>query len=260
MTLIETVDLHFEVAGSGPRTVMFLHGLAGHGGEWASTVESLGPAFTTTTLDQRGHGRSTRVPRDVSREAFADDVAAVIRAAEATTPVVLVGHSMGAHTAFITAARHPGLVETLVMVEGDIGGGGEQRMLQLHDAIASWPTSFDSYESVRDFFGGDTTLGRAWANGYEHRDGAWWPRFDPAVMDAIMTPIFAHECWQQWRRLRVPTHLVVAERTATDLERISRMCQARPDVQLTTVPDAGHDLHLEQPQAFLQLLLAILAT
>jgi len=34
-------------------------------------------------------------------------------------------------------------------------------MLQLHDAIASWPTRFDFYESVRDFFGGDTTLGRA---------------------------------------------------------------------------------------------------
>lgn len=63
----------------------------------------------------------------LSREAFADDVAAVIRAAKAKTPVVLVGQSMGAHTAFITAARHPGVVETLVMVEGDIGGGGEPK-------------------------------------------------------------------------------------------------------------------------------------
>lgn len=90
-------------------------------------MESLGLEFRSVTLDQRGRGRSTRAPRDVSREAFADDVAAVIRAAKAKTPVVLVGQSMGAHTAFITAARHPGVVETLVMVEGDIGGGGEPK-------------------------------------------------------------------------------------------------------------------------------------
>ena len=90
-------------------------------------MESLGLEFRSVTLHQRGRGRSTRAPRDVSREAFADDVAAVIRAAKAKTPVVLVGQSMGAHTAFITAARHPGVVETLVMVEGDIGGGGEPK-------------------------------------------------------------------------------------------------------------------------------------
>ena len=40
---------------------------------------------------------------------------------------MLIGQSMGAHTAFLTAARYPHLVSHLVMIEGDIGGGdGEE--------------------------------------------------------------------------------------------------------------------------------------
>lgn len=74
-----------------------------------------------------------------------------------------------------------------------------------------------------------------------------------------MGPIFAHERWQQWRQLRLPTHLVLAERTAIGIERIDRMCHVRSDVQRTTVPDAGHDLHLEQLQVWFQLLHSIVA-
>lgn len=68
-------------------------------------------------MDQRGHGQSTRNPRDLSREAFAD-VAAVLDAADVSTPVTLVGQSMGAHTALVVADRHPEVVSHLILAEG----------------------------------------------------------------------------------------------------------------------------------------------
>nr|WP_217641551.1 alpha/beta hydrolase-fold protein [Actinopolyspora alba] len=39
--------------------------------------------------------------------------------------MTVVGQSMGAHTALLLAARRPDLVGRLVMVEGDVGGGGD---------------------------------------------------------------------------------------------------------------------------------------
>ena len=61
--------------------MILLHGLAGHAGEWLGTMRHLFPRCRTVALDQRGHGRSTRMPDDLSRDAFVDDVAAVIGAA-----------------------------------------------------------------------------------------------------------------------------------------------------------------------------------
>ena len=119
--------VHYLDSGGSGRPVILLHGLAGHAGEWLGTMRHLFPRYRTVAIDQRGHGRSTRIPDDLSRDAFADDVAAVIDAAAFERPVVLIGQSMGAHTAFLAAARYPHLVSHLVMIEGDIGGGGSDR-------------------------------------------------------------------------------------------------------------------------------------
>jgi len=76
----EQIRPHYEVAGTGGPTVVLLHCLAGHCGEWADTARGLAGAHRTIRMDQRGHGRSTRHPHQLSREAYADDVAAVIAA------------------------------------------------------------------------------------------------------------------------------------------------------------------------------------
>jgi pimeloyl-ACP methyl ester carboxylesterase len=60
--------------------VILLHGLVGHAGEGLGSMRHLYPRRRSLALDQRGHGRSTRRPDDLSREAFADDVAAVVDA------------------------------------------------------------------------------------------------------------------------------------------------------------------------------------
>jgi pimeloyl-ACP methyl ester carboxylesterase len=205
-------------------------------------------------LDQRGHGRSTRAPDDLSRQAFADDVAAVIEAAGLDRPVVLIGQSMGAHTALVTAARYPDLVSHLVMVEGDVGGGGDDQLASLREALTSWPLPFPDYDSAMRFFGGDNELGRAWADGFERRADGIWPRWDLDVMLRTMTPVFAHESWDEWESLPQPTLLVLGEKGTIDPGRVERMLAVRPATRRVVIARAGHDLHLEQPQAWLDAL------
>ena len=90
-----------DLGGDGP-TVVLLHGLAGSSRELLPTAHAL-PGYRVLLVDQRGHGASTRLPDDLSRDAFVGDVVAVIEELVPGRRATLVGHSMGAHTAFLVA-------------------------------------------------------------------------------------------------------------------------------------------------------------
>ena len=253
----ETVDLHYEADGDG-RIVVFLHGLAGHCGEWATTAAAVSSGYRSIRLDQRGHGLSTRRPADLSRAAFAADVAALIEHSSRGGPVPVIGQSMGAHTALVLAGLYPDLVSHLIMVEGDVGGGGQQAVDEICGVIQGWPSSFASLAEVTAFFGGDTEAGRAWAAGYFERGGRWWPRFDPNSVAEVMAPVFERERWDIWEELKMPVDLVMAARSWMDPDRIGRMRSARPDAGYHVIPGAGHDVHLDQPERWHQLLESLL--
>jgi pimeloyl-ACP methyl ester carboxylesterase len=244
---------YLDSGGAGP-PVLLLHGLAGHAGEWLSTMRHLSSRCRTVALDQRGHGRSTRLPDDLSRDAFVDDIAAVINAAAIEPPVVLIGQSMGAHTAFLAAAHYPHLVSQLVMIEGDVGGGNDEQLAGLREALASWPVPFPSYERAMQFFGGDNARGRAWADGFEQRADGLWPRWDIDVMVRTMAPVFAREYWPEWESLPQPTLLVLGRTGSIEPSRVDRMLAVRPATRRVTIAGAGHDVHLDQPRAWLQAL------
>jgi pimeloyl-ACP methyl ester carboxylesterase len=67
-----------------------------------------------------------------------------------------------------------------------------------------------------------------------------------------MRPIFAHEAWPEWRTLSAPTLLVLGQSSLISGDRVERMRAARPATRVVTIAHAGHDLHLEQPQAWLR--------
>jgi pimeloyl-ACP methyl ester carboxylesterase len=251
--------IHFlDTGGPGP-VIVLLHGLAGYGAEWQATIKHLAPSWRVLALDQRGHGRSTRRPGDLSRKAYADDVMAVLDAAGVMEPVVLIGQSMGAHTAMWAAARSPGRIGRLVMIEGDVGGGGEAALAGLREALEGWPAPFADRDAAITFFGGESEVSRAWAAGLEARPGGLWPRWDLEVMVQTMEPVLLEEAWPVWASVTQPTLMVLGERGTIDVGRARRMLELSPETRLVTIPDAGHDVHLEQTAAWLRELDLFLA-
>lgn len=148
--------------GDGP-PLLLLHGLAGYGGEWDTLARHLGPRFRVVTVDQRGHGASTRRPADVSRAAHVADVVAVIEQLD-LGPVTLLGQSYGGHAAMLAAAAHPELVERLVMVEAGPAAGSAETVADIGAWFASWPTPFATAPAAVEFLGGGP-VGEAWAAG-----------------------------------------------------------------------------------------------
>jgi pimeloyl-ACP methyl ester carboxylesterase len=175
-----------DFGGDGP-PVLLLHGLAGYAGEWAETAGWLSERARVVALDARGHGRSERLPADVSRAAHVADAALAVERLELGR-IVVVGQSLGGLTALLLAAERPDLVRGLVIVEAGPHGGGDDpeadaaRIAELEDSLRRWPVPFPSRESAVEFFGGPSLTADTWADGLELRDGGWWPRFDVGVM------------------------------------------------------------------------------
>ena len=136
---------------------------------------------------------------------------------------------MGAHTAFLTAARHPHLVSHLVMIEGDIGGGDGEELASLRSALASWPVPFPTYDSAVQFFGGDNQLGHAWADGFEQQADGLWPRWDLEVMIRTMDAgLRARIAGPSGNRCRTRRCSSSGQTGTIDPTRVDRMLAVRP--------------------------------
>lgn len=237
------------VTESSDPPLVILHGLAGSAQEMAIDL----PDHRVIAPDQRGHGHSIRRPDDLSRAAYVADVVRIIEALADGGPVVLAGQSMGAHTAMLTAAQHPELVSRLIMLEGGVGGSTEDYPTRLGQWFASWPVPFPTRAAAVEFLD-NTSLAHAWSEDLELRDGGYWPRFDPDIMEAAIRPVAATAQWQDWQAVRAPTLLVRGAESRVPDDEISQMVHLRPDVEVVTIPDSGHDVHLDQPAAWRELL------
>jgi pimeloyl-ACP methyl ester carboxylesterase len=106
--------LHARTVGeAGPR-VVFVHGLFGQGRNWTTIAKGLSDRHRVTLLDLPNHGHSPWTER-----ADYVDMAGLV-AAELESfgePATLVGHSMGGKVAMQLALRRPELLRALAVVD-----------------------------------------------------------------------------------------------------------------------------------------------
>ncbi|WP_329386378.1 alpha/beta hydrolase [Streptomyces sp. NBC_01351] len=238
--------------GGDGQAVVLLHGLAGHVGEWDAVARHLSPRYRVVAVDQRGHGASERRPGDVSRAAYVADVLAVADRLELGR-FVLIGQSLGGHTAMLAAAEHPARLGALVLVEAGPGGGDPEVVAEIGGWFDSWPKPFPTREAAVDFLGGGP-VGEGWAAGLEERDGGWWPRFERDVMVGSLEENAGRSFWDEWERVACPTLVVVGQKGFIAASEVDEMLRRRPDTLAVSVPGAGHDVHLERPDVLNGLL------
>jgi pimeloyl-ACP methyl ester carboxylesterase len=263
---VKRVEVHRDgvvlscLDGGSGHPVVLLHGLAGSAQEMVPTAESLiSGGFRVIAVDQRGHGRSTRRPPDLSRWAYVGDVVAVVEQLAGGGPVSLVGQSMGGHTAMLVAAWHPTLVRRLVLLEAGVGGdSGEDYPAQLGAWFASWPVPFHDEAAAAEFLG-STPIARSWVSDLQERPDGLWPRFDPDVMQWAIAAVAERARWEEWQRITAPTLLVRGRNGTVPAAEVEQMMALRPGVQHLVISDAGHDVHLEQPAAWVRALTAFLS-
>ncbi|MEE1929568.1 alpha/beta hydrolase [Streptomyces sp. TRM 70351] len=243
-----------------PPAVLLLHGLMGRASHWATTARWLSARYRAVGLDQRGHGRSGKPPGGpFDRDAYVADAEAAVEQL-GLAPVALVGHAMGALTAWQLAARRPDLVRAVVVCDMRASALGEQSQREWEEWYRSWPLPFATQADVRKWFGEeDPTLerpSRARGDFYaevmaEGEDG-WRPVFSRRQM-LTARETWVHEAhWDELGQVHCPTLVVRGIDGELGRAEAMEMVRVLPRGAYAEVADAGHFVHYDQPDAWRQ--------
>jgi pimeloyl-ACP methyl ester carboxylesterase len=238
----------WDLGGEGPPALL-VHGLAGHAGEWAETAAWLGRSRHVFALDLRGHGHSETRPADVSPTALRDDVCFALE--QIGGPALLLGQSLGGRVAIPAAAAGPELVECLVVAEAGPAGdavAAELKAAEIATRLSAWPTPFPDPATAAAFFAGRGLDADAWTRGLREAPDGLYPRFEVEVLARMLREAAAEDCWEDWSRISCPTLIVRGGHGEVSTAELDRMVGDLPAAVTAELPDAGHELHLEQPQ------------
>lgn len=107
------MTLHHTVLGSAGSRVVLLHGLFGQGKNWTGVAKQIAQRHRVLLVDLPHHGRSPW-PEHFD---FAQTAAEVVATLPGDEPVTVVGHSLGGKVAMMLALLHPDRVERLVVAD-----------------------------------------------------------------------------------------------------------------------------------------------
>lgn len=113
---INGINMYYEVHGGG-EPVVLLHGaFMTITNNWAAGwIGELSKTRKVIAVEMQGHGRTADVPREITHENLAGDVAALLNYLEIPR-ADLIGYSMGGAVAMQCAIRHPDKVRRAVII------------------------------------------------------------------------------------------------------------------------------------------------
>jgi len=146
------MTLHFKQLGMG-YPLIILHGLYGSSDNWMTVAKALAAYFEVFVVDQRNHGLSPHHPEH-NYDVLQNDLLEFMQS-QSIEKAILLGHSMGGKTAMLFALLHPQLVSRLIVVDisprSYMEESPESAQLQNHNCIIDALTTIDlSKVSLRD--------------------------------------------------------------------------------------------------------------
>jgi pimeloyl-ACP methyl ester carboxylesterase len=109
------VRLHVAEMGDGP-PLLLLHGWPQHWWSWRHVMPDLARSFRVIAPDLRGFGWSDAPPGRYAKHTFARDVIALLDA-DGIERAALLGHDWGGYTALLVALEHPERIERVVALD-----------------------------------------------------------------------------------------------------------------------------------------------
>lgn len=112
---VNGVNMYYEVHGSGDPVVLLHGAFMTITNNWTGWIEELSKTRKVIAVEMQGHGRTADIPRDLTYENLAGDVAALLDHLKIPR-ADLIGYSMGGTVAMQCAIGHPDKVRKVVVI------------------------------------------------------------------------------------------------------------------------------------------------
>ena len=267
------VDLHVlrwsppdTVTPSG-RSWVLTHGLASNARLWDGAARRLAArGHVVVTVDQRGHGLSSKPDHGYDVATCADDLALLIAELGLDRPAV-AGQSWGGNVVLELGHRHPDAVAAIACVDG---------------GFIDLSTAFPTWESCAEALAPPKLAGTpvATMQGWLERSAADWPaegragtmanfeaRDDGTIAPwltferhlRVLRGLWEHQPSNVYPHVQTPTLLIAADTgdvswTTSKRQAVDDAVAALPTGTAHWFSPAHHDVHAQQPVAVATLL------
>ena len=248
------IKVHYVEAGGGDRTLVFVPGWTMTAEVWREQIPYFAArGFRVLAIDPRSHGQTTRTDEGNTYQQQAADLNAFLRTLKIRRPI-LVGWSAGVVVLLeyvsSSEAEQP---ERLVLVDGGVLGfkegdyPGGMTMQQARSIVLSFQE--DRAKATDQFVQGMFKTRQPQLVLTEITQGSI--KVPTGTVISLLMDLFTGDRRPLLPRVKVPTVIVMAENNRLLGEYLqSKIGGSRCEV----IPEAGHAVFLEKPQAFNQVL------
>jgi pimeloyl-ACP methyl ester carboxylesterase len=241
------VNIYYEIHGEGP-PLLLTHGYSSTSAMWQGQIEALSQHHKLVLWDMRGHGRSDypQDPKAYSEALTVGDMAALLDRIGARRAVI-GGLSLGGYMSLAFYRAHPERVSALLII--DTGPGFKK-----DDAREAWNRrAHDTAERLeREGLAVLKTASRE-RSMVTHRDVSGLALAARGMLTQRNARVI-----ELLPEIKVPSLVVVGADDTPFLAASDYMAAKIPGARKVAIPQAGHAVNLDQPQAFIDAVLPFL--
>lgn len=271
--VLNGLRFHFVTWGDPDLPLLIcLHGLRGYARTFDLVAERFQDRFYVVALDQRGRGDTQW---DKERNYYTDQY---VRDLEAFADHLgrerfhLLGHSMGGANALMYAGRHADRVLSLVLEDAGPGAAnpGSAGVARIFEELRSTPMSFASWAEAAAFWRKvrpnvtEKAIASRVTNSLRIDGGVIvWKHDQEGIAECRINPALgrgAPDLWPSVDAVRCPGLILrgaLSDYLKADTAR--DVCTRNGNFTMYEIPSAGHYVHDDNPEVFLQRLEPFLA-
>jgi len=256
------MKLHYRQYSDSGMPLLILHGLFGSLSNWGWHSKQLAERFSVYGVDLRNHGASPHAAEH-NYQVMAEDVSQLMQHLEIEN-CHMIGHSMGGKVAMQLALSYPKLLDRLIVVDiapvaYDNATGGHIEVMQGMESLnfAEIASRAEAQKILSEYIEDEATRMFVLTNMLRNKDGKYSWRLNlsairnhydklrdkPVAENPFLNPVlFVKGALSNYIR-------------AENKEDILGLF---PAAVIKTIEQAGHWLHVEQPEDFQRLALEFL--
>ena len=242
---INGVNIHYTRTGGNKQPLILLHGLMANGLCWTGLAHVLEKEYDVIMPDARGHGNSSVPDFGYRYEDHANDVAGLINALRLPPPILL-GHSMGGMTAAVVASRKPNLLRGLVLADPTLLSPKVQREVRDSDVA-------DQHRRMLNMSLSEVVA--ELRNRHPNRPAETLEllararlQTSMAAFDVLTPPNPDYKLLVS--AIDVPILIIFGDKGVVSPVVAEELQRINPRLQAEQIREAGHGVHLDQPERF----------
>ncbi|TVP68146.1 MAG: alpha/beta hydrolase [Nitriliruptor sp.] len=259
---VNGVRLAYQIHGTGEIPLVMVHGSWLAGEQWDPVVSHVAESFRVLTYDRRGHGDSERPTSQGSMGDSVADLAALIEQL-GLAPAWVAANSLGASITLRLAGQRPDLFAGLtahepplysLVADDPVAAPVVEAEMRTDAAVAERIASGDHAGAAEQFA---EALGPGMWTQLPPEARQTMVENAPAFRDEVSDPTFYDLDLDRISAFPRPALLTFGDQSPPSYAPvITKLAEALPSVEVSTLPGVGHVPHMEHPETYVDALTA----